>query len=48
MTENRELTLKESFEEMKRLADHCGAGKADITTNDGEWEYTIAVKRLKK
>lgn len=46
--ENKEPTLKESFEEMKRLANHWGASKADVITNDGEWEYTIAVKRLKK
>ena len=44
----KEPTLKEAYEYLKEFAIHWGAAKADIKTDDGEWEYTIAVKRLKK
>ena len=46
MKEEKEPTLRDSFEELKKMASAWGASVAEIKTNDGKWQYTMSVKRL--
>lgn len=48
LKEENEPTLREAFDSLKKMAKSWGAVKADTVTDDGEWQYTIAVKRLKR
>ena len=48
MSKDKGPLLKEAFEDLKQMATEWNAESADIKTDDGEWQYTIAVKRLKK
>ena len=41
-------TLKEWFDNIREIAKSFGAGKSEIKTDDGEWEYIFTVRRLKK
>ena len=45
---DEEPLLKEAYDDLKQMATAWNAESAEIKTDDGEWQYTIAVKRLKK
>lgn len=45
---DEEPLLKEAYDDLKRMATAWNAESAEIKTDDGKWQYTIAVKRLKK
>ena len=47
LEKEKEPTLRETFDSLKKMSESWGAARADIKTDDGEWQYTIAVKRLK-
>ncbi len=42
------LTLQEALDGLKEEADMLGAASAKISFEDGEWTYTIEVKRKSK
>ena len=45
--EQKDDSLIMAFKGLKETAEEFGAGGANITTDDGEWQYTLSVKRLK-
>lgn len=45
--EEKVVTITDTFNQLKVTADRFGAGRAEIKTEDNEWEYTVSVKRKK-
>lgn len=48
MTEEKDVKVSEIFNHLKEMAISTNAGTTSIKSDDGEWEYSIVVRRKKK